>query len=108
MVVTRLVGRADERSALLAHCASELPGAVLVTGEAGVGKTRLLDELAGRLRGAAAIVLRGGAVEGGGPYRPLVRALVEAAPPPLAASPALVPHAAVLARLLPGWPPPPS
>lgn len=107
MVVTRLVGRADELSALLAHCASEPPGAVVVTGEAGVGKTRLLDELAGRLRGAAAIVLRGGAVEGGGPYRPFVRALVGAAPPSLIGSPELGPHAAVLARLLPGWPPPP-
>jgi len=105
VMTTRLVGRTDELSALLAHTASEPPGAVLVTGEAGVGKTRLLDELADRLRGAAAIVLRGSAVEGGGPYRPLVRALVGAAPPSLAGSPSLGPHAAVLARLLPGWPP---
>jgi predicted ATPase len=105
VVATRLVGRADELSSLLAHCASEPPGAVLVTGEAGVGKTRLLDELADRLRGAAAVVLRGSAVEGGGPYRPLVRAVIGAAPPSLAGSPLLGPHAAVLARLLPGWPP---
>jgi DNA-binding CsgD family transcriptional regulator len=105
--VTRLVGRSDELSALLAQCASEPPGAVLVTGMAGVGKTRLLDELVDRVQAVGAIVLRGSAVDGGGPYRPLVRALVGAAPASLARSSALGPHAAVLARLLPGWPPPP-
>ena len=103
-MTARLVGRADELSALLAHCASDPPGAVLVTGEAGVGKTRLLDELADRLRGAGAVVLRGSAVQGGGPFRPLARALVRAAQPELAGTPGLRAHAAVLARLLPGWP----
>lgn len=106
-MATRLVGRADELSALLAHCASEPPGAVLLTGEAGVGKTRLLDELAERLSGTGTAVLRGSAVPGGGPFRPLARALVRAAPPDLARAPGLRPYAAVLARLLPGWPLPP-
>lgn len=103
-MAARLVGRADELSALLAHCASEPPGAVLVTGEAGVGKTRLLDELAGRLRSGGALVLRGNAVHGGGPFRPLARALVRVSPPELADAPGMRPYAAVLARLLPGWP----
>ncbi len=106
-MTARLVGRADELSALLAHCASDPPGAVLLTGEAGVGKTRLLDELATRLQGAGATALRGSAVDGGGPFRPLARALVRAAPPELADTPGLRPYAAVLARLLPGWPLPP-
>jgi hypothetical protein len=89
---------------MLARCASESPGAVLVTGEAVVGKTRLLDELAGRLRSGGALVLRGNAVHGGGPFRPLARALVRVSPPELAEAPELRPYAAVLARLLPGWP----
>lgn len=103
-MVTRLVGRTDELSALLAHCASATPGTLLLTGEAGVGKTRLLDELAGRLAASGATVLRGGAVPGGGPFRPLVQALVRAASPALADAPGLRPYAPALARLLPAWP----
>ncbi|MGQ9599301.1 MAG: AAA family ATPase [Anaerolineae bacterium] len=44
-----LVGRADERAALLAHLEAAIHGMgglALVEGEAGVGKTRLLQELA--------------------------------------------------------------
>ncbi|MDD7939048.1 AAA family ATPase [Actinomycetospora lutea] len=104
MAVARLVGRAGELSALLARCVSEPAGAVLVTGEAGVGKTRLLDELAGRMRSGGALVLRGHGVRGGGPFRPLAHALVRVSPPELAEAPELRPYAAVLARLLPGWP----
>ena len=105
-MVARLVGRADELSALLTHCASVPPGAVLLTGEAGVGKTRLLDELVERQRGAGTTVLRGSAVAGGGPFRPLATALVRAAGPELADTPRLRPFAPVLARLLPAWPHP--
>jgi MoxR-like ATPase len=47
-----LVGRAPELAALreaLATASDGTPGAVLVAGEAGVGKTRLVRELAGEL-----------------------------------------------------------
>ncbi|MHA6781453.1 ATP-binding protein [Pseudonocardia saturnea] len=103
---TPLVGRADELAALLATCDGAAGDVTLVTGVAGIGKTRLLDEVAARLTASDVPVLRGHAVAGGGPFRPLAQALVRAAPPALAADPRLEPHRAVLARLLPGWPAP--
>ncbi|MCX6466165.1 MAG: AAA family ATPase, partial [Pseudonocardiales bacterium] len=102
MPLSPLVGRRAELTALVAACRSG--GVTLVTGEAGIGKTRLLDEVAARV---GAGVLRGHAVPGGGPFRPLVEALVRAAPATLADDPRLGPFRAVLARLLPGWPVPP-
>ncbi|GEC17878.1 hypothetical protein PHY01_01610 [Pseudonocardia hydrocarbonoxydans] len=105
MPLSPLVGRRAELTALLSACGSG--GVTLVTGEAGIGKTRILDEVAERVGGGAE-VLRGHAVPGGGPFRPLVEALVRASPPRLATDPALVPFRAVLARLLPGWPVPPA
>jgi ABC-type arginine transport system ATPase subunit len=96
------LGRSAELSELLAHCAEG--GAVLVAGPAGVGKSRLLDELAGRVEASGALALRGAAVAGGGPYRPLAEALLRAAPPSVAQDERLAPFRAVLARLLPGWP----
>jgi DNA-binding CsgD family transcriptional regulator/tetratricopeptide (TPR) repeat protein len=100
-----LVGRAAELALLeaaMAAAAAGDGGAVLVAGEAGIGKTRLAGELAeGALR-AGATVLRGRCIDlvgTGLPYLPLVEALR-----PLRGSPALgdLPGGpGELARLLP-------
>ena len=58
-----LVGRSGQLSALdaaLAGAARGDPSAVLVGGEAGVGKSRLVREFAGRSRDTGARVLIGG------------------------------------------------
>jgi ATP/maltotriose-dependent transcriptional regulator MalT len=62
----RLVGRADELDAV-EHLLDELdrgsPGAIEVTGEPGIGKTRLLRELAARAEARGHLVLGGSASE---------------------------------------------
>ncbi len=74
------VGRDDELAAVLGvvgAAADEQPGLVLVRGEAGAGKTRLLDEVLARLP-SRALVCRGtgvGFLGGRIPYAPLVAAL---------------------------------
>lgn len=75
-----LVGRAAEAAlledALTAACAGR--GAmVFVAGEAGIGKSRLVHEVAAAARHRGAIVLRGRAVpgSGGAAFRPLAEAL---------------------------------
>ena len=75
--------------------------AVLLTGEAGVGKTRLLIETQHEADRHHVMVLKGRAVESGGAYRPLVEAFARASAPlvherELAVRP-------ILARVLPGW-----
>jgi DNA-binding CsgD family transcriptional regulator/tetratricopeptide (TPR) repeat protein len=78
-----LVGRAGELAALdaaLAMAGSGEPSAVLVGGEAGVGKSRLVNEFAGRSRQAGARVLAGGCLElgaGGLPFAPFTSVLRE-------------------------------
>jgi predicted ATPase len=99
--VARFVGRGAELQRLAAALAAADAGraaVVVVGGDAGVGKTRLLAEFAG---GADAAVLRGGCLplgESGLPFSPIVEVLrglvgegssAEATPP-------------VLARLVPG------
>ena len=77
--------------------------AVLITGEAGVGKTRLLIETereAESRRGV--LVLKGRAVESGGAYRSLVEAFARASSP-LVHEPELAGVRPILARVLPGW-----
>ena len=75
------VGRADELARLTQagqRAAAGTPTAVLVGGEAGVGKTRLVAEVAAGARTAGATVLVGGCVELGGegvPFAPLIEAL---------------------------------
>src|SRR5437588_7818992 len=62
MTSSRLVGRIGELAELeLAwrEAAAGRPGLVLLGGESGVGKTRLLSELRQRLAGESALVLRG-------------------------------------------------
>ncbi|WP_442873932.1 ATP-binding protein [Actinomycetospora sp. NBC_00405] len=72
-----LVGRDDELGVLVGAALSGPGGVTLAAGEAGSGKTRLLDEVAGRAAAAGARVLRGHAVPGGGPFRPLAEALTD-------------------------------
>jgi DNA-binding CsgD family transcriptional regulator/tetratricopeptide (TPR) repeat protein len=75
-----LVGRADELGRLLGlldRAERGRPAVGLIAGEAGVGKTRLLDELAARAGGAGVRVLVGGCMEVGDvglPYVPFVDA----------------------------------
>ncbi|MFI5489743.1 helix-turn-helix transcriptional regulator [Micromonospora echinaurantiaca] len=76
-----LVGRADlltaVRSALLDDVAPGHTAAVFLTGESGVGKTRLLREVGARLREAGALVLTGSCLDIGdaSPLHPLLQAL---------------------------------
>ncbi|MEA2341456.1 MAG: hypothetical protein QOG11_1533 [Solirubrobacteraceae bacterium] len=75
------VGRQDELDVLddaLGRAAAGEPALVLVGGEAGVGKTRLVEELTTRAEAAGARVLVGGCVELGGegvPFAPVVEVL---------------------------------
>jgi DNA-binding CsgD family transcriptional regulator/tetratricopeptide (TPR) repeat protein len=75
----RMVGRTAEltrlRQRLARLRASGSGGLVLVFGEAGVGKSRLVRELAFGAEHSAVSVLIGRAVPDGEPYRPLVEAL---------------------------------
>ena len=78
-----LIGRASQLSALesaLARAGRGSPSAVVVGGEAGVGKSRLVTEFAGRARGAGARVLMGGCLELGAeglPFAPFTSVLRE-------------------------------
>jgi DNA-binding CsgD family transcriptional regulator/tetratricopeptide (TPR) repeat protein len=85
-----LVGRRrelDRLSALLDRAAAGEPVVALVAGEAGVGKSRLVREVAGEARGRGMRVLIGGCVELGGegmPLAPLVdmlRSIARTVPP---------------------------
>ena len=105
-----LVGRDRERDVLrdrLAAAEQGQGGTVLISGEAGIGKSALLADFAGYARAAGATVLTGRAVPGGGAYRPFAEALM----PPLRTgrlteSPELRPFRSALGRVLPGWAPP--
>jgi hypothetical protein len=75
------VGRVEELELLEAakrRAATTEPAVVLLGGEAGVGKTRLVAELAARCATTGTRVLNGGCVpvgEGALPYAPIVEAL---------------------------------
>lgn len=83
-----MAGRRAELALLLDRfdsAARRQGGVALVTGESGIGKTRLLDEVATLVQRAGAVVMRGGASEADGmpPYLPFLEALgayVRAAP----------------------------
>jgi DNA-binding CsgD family transcriptional regulator/tetratricopeptide (TPR) repeat protein len=103
------VGRAAELAALdvaLRHASAGQGGAVIVGGEAGIGKTHLVERFAGLAGAGGAVVLVGACLEfgeSGLPYAPFVealRALVRSVEPERL--PALLgPGRAELARLLP-------
>lgn len=77
---------------------------VVVEGEPGVGKSRLLAEAVARNVEGGRAALVGRAVEGGGPFRPLVDALLARQRTAGLPAPAAVePFAGALARLVPGW-----
>src|SRR5260370_17576119 len=90
-----LVGRADPLSALdaaLAEARNSNPSAMLIGGEAGVGKSRLVIEFAERARRAGAQVLTGSCLELGAdglPFAPFTSGLPPLVPPP---PPACTPH----------------
>ena len=101
-----LVGRDDELARLMAHVSRAVegrPSAVLLAGDAGVGKTRLLDELSRRAAERGVRVLTGHCVDLGDvglPYLPWVDLLRPVAGDPSLAA-ALADHP-VLAGLLTG------
>ena len=109
----RFIGRARELARLrhlLARAADGEPLVALVGGEAGIGKTRLADQLAAAASRQGTRVLRGGCVplgEEGVPFAPVTEALRglagELDPAELAA--VAGPARADLGRLLPdlGW-----
>jgi len=103
-----LVGRAEELARLMVHVDRAVegrPSAVLVAGDAGVGKTRLLDELSRRAGERGVRVLTGHCVDLGDvglPYLPFVDLLR-----PVVTDPGLAPGLArhpELAGLLTGRP----
>ncbi len=72
-----LVGRARELELLAGHLGGEGPPALLLAGEPGIGKSRLLSEAARRAAGQGWTVLEGGCQRRGGqePFAPLLEAL---------------------------------
>ncbi|MEV6326788.1 AAA family ATPase [Streptomyces sp. NPDC051909] len=102
------VGRAGELTALteaLSRGGAGEPQALLLGGEAGVGKTRLVEEFTARARAAGAVVALGGCVEIGAdglpfaPFSTALRALRRELPEEFAA--AAAGQEGELARLLP-------
>ena len=100
-----LIGRSAELAELRSVAESALAGrgtAILMTGEAGIGKTRLLTETRRMAEAAGLAVFRGRAAESAGAYRLLVDAFVRSATP-FADDPALAAARPALARILPGY-----
>ncbi|MGX4689667.1 helix-turn-helix transcriptional regulator [Streptomyces sp. JNUCC 63] len=109
------VGRADELSTLhdaLSRAAAGEPQALLLGGEAGVGKTRLIEEFAGAAGRGGAVVALGGCVEIGAdglpfaPFSTALRALRRELPDEFAA--AAAGQEEELARLVPELGEPPA
>jgi DNA-binding CsgD family transcriptional regulator/tetratricopeptide (TPR) repeat protein len=110
-----LLGRADELRTIdtaVEAASAGRGGTVVLVGEAGIGKTRLLEECIDRGRDAGMAVLIGRAVRSGGAYRALSAALAGAlrsAPDDASeAGAALGPYRAAMARVLPDFGPPVS
>ncbi|MGP3774417.1 helix-turn-helix transcriptional regulator [Streptomyces sp. SDT5-1] len=102
------VGRADELGVLnkaLARAEAAEPQALLLGGEAGVGKTRLIEEFGAGARARGAVVVTGGCVEIGAdglpfaPFSTALRALRRALPAEVDAAASGREHE--LARVLP-------
>lgn len=102
-----LVGRDDElavATGALAALARDEGGLLLVTGEAGVGKSRLVREVTTYAQQAGVAVLAGRAAPAAGSLRPIGEALLgrwrgRSFP----AGESLRPFRPALARMLPGW-----
>ena len=76
-----IVGRQAELARLadlLDHAQSAAGGFAVITGEAGIGKTRLVTEWAAVARRRGFVVLMGRAIDSGGSLRPVAQALMEA------------------------------
>ena len=75
---SRLAGRAPELSEIRQHLAGLGPPVLMVSGEPGIGKTRLLEEAAARAVDSGWRVIRGGCQRRAqDPYAPLTGALAE-------------------------------
>ncbi|WP_369132088.1 AAA family ATPase [Modestobacter sp. I12A-02662] len=101
-----LIGRADAMAVVrsaVTRVGAGSGGVLLVVGEAGVGKSRLLTEAAGLAREHRVEVLRGRATDSGGAYRPLTEALLRGGAGDLDPATVPAPYRAALGRLLPGW-----
>jgi DNA-binding CsgD family transcriptional regulator len=101
-----LIGRAEAVALLrsaLARAGEGSGGVLLVTGEAGVGKSRLLTEAVRLARGDGMRVLLGHAMASGGAYRPLIEALLRGGAEELDPETVPLPYRVALGRLLPGW-----
>jgi hypothetical protein len=77
---TPFVGRSEERAALrrlVERAVAGSGGIALIAGEAGLGKTRLVDETAREARASGMFVVRGQChdMEGAAPYLPFVEAI---------------------------------
>jgi class 3 adenylate cyclase/tetratricopeptide (TPR) repeat protein len=77
---TPYVGRSEERSLLrqaVSRAVAGGGGVVLIAGEAGLGKTRLVDEIAAEAKSSGMFVVRGQCydMEGSLPYVPFVEAI---------------------------------
>jgi DNA-binding CsgD family transcriptional regulator len=101
-----VVGRAGELAQvrrLVAATAAGHGGALAVVGEAGVGKTRLLDATASAATDSGLLVLGGRAMQGGGSYRAIAEAVVgRLDAPAVRASAAVHPYRAALDALVTG------
>jgi DNA-binding CsgD family transcriptional regulator len=95
-----LVGR-DREVAAVRRFVGGPGGALLVVGEAGIGKSRLLAETVAEAGSAGLVVLSGRAVPGGGTYRPLTEALLAHTREIDAEE--LGPFRAALGRIVAGW-----
>jgi len=76
---TAMVGRDRELGEvrrLVEAASAGAGGALLITGEAGIGKSRMLAETVALARAAGFAVLSGRAVPGGGTYRPVADAVL--------------------------------
>ena len=108
MACPQLVGRADHLrplTALVASAAAGTGGTAFVQGEAGIGKSRLLAEVADAARSRGMTVLRGRAAASSAPapYRPVAEALLSSLRGrDLTADPGLARYRSVLGVLVPG------